>query len=217
MKKVGIITGGTVESGFVEKQLQKEMFDVLIAVDHGADFFLNSAFRPDYIVGDFDSIHPQTLRQLEARMQVTIDRHPSEKDETDTELAIMKAIDLQADCIVIYGATGSRIDHVLGNIQLLYKAMEADVPCYLVDPNNRIRMAKKGLTIRKKEQYGYYVSLIPFSACVKGLTLQGMKYDVQNYTLPCGIARCVSNEILADEASISWEEGILLIVESKKD
>jgi len=106
---------------------------------------------------------------------------------------------------------------VLGNIQLLYTALKENVPCYLVDPGNRIRMVNRPVRIQREEQYGYYLSLIPFSGCVKNLTLRGLKYNVTDYDLPSGIARCVSNEIVEKTASIEFEAGILLIIESKKD
>ena len=215
--RIGIVTGGSINESFVNGELSCQQFDKLIAVDHGADFFLKSEFAPDFIVGDFDSVKKDTIEILQNRFKVKIDKHPSEKDETDTELAISMAIGMGAKEIIIYGATGTRMDHVLGNIQLLKKSMEHKVICYIQDEFNRIQMVDHSIQIRKDEQYGYYVSLIPFTPVVTGITLKGMKYPLKDYDLHSGIARCVSNEIQEEKGEILFRDGILLIIESKKD
>ena len=106
---------------------------------------------------------------------------------------------------------------MLGNIQLLQMALKHDIPCFIKDEDNRIRMVKESFSISKKEQYGYYFSLIPFTSTVEGLTLEGMKYPLSDYTLHTGIARCVSNEIQEEEAHIRFSKGVLLVIEAKKD
>ncbi len=215
--KVAIVTGGSICKEFVEERLKSTSYDEIIAVDRGAEFFLESHFFPGYIVGDFDSIAPGILETLQQKHQTKIERHSSIKDETDTELAMRLAMSLGADYIEIYGATGTRMDHVLGNIQLLKMALDQWVHCHIIDENNRISMIRESATIRKDQQYGEYVSLIPFTSCVKGLTLRGMKYPLNRYTLTCGLARGVSNEIVDAVAEIELEEGILLVIESKDD
>ena len=215
--KVAIVTGGSICKEFVEERLKSTSYDEIIAVDRGAEFFLESHFFPGYIVGDFDSIAPGILETLQQKHQTKIERHSSIKDETDTELAMRLAMSLGADYIEIYGATGTRMDHVLGNIQLLKMALDQWVHCHIIDENNRISMIRESATIRKDQQYGEYVSLIPFTSCVKGLTLKGMKYPLNRYTLTCGLARGVSNEIVDAVAEIELEEGILLVIESKDD
>lgn len=215
--KVAIVTGGSICKEFVEERLKSTSYDEIIAVDRGAEFFLESHFFPGYIVGDFDSIAPGILETLQQKHQTKIERHSSIKDETDTELAMRLAMSLGADYIEIYGATGTRMDHVLGNIQLLKMALDQWVHCHIIDENNRISMIRESMVIRKDQQYGEYVSLIPFTSCVKGLTLRGMKYPLNRYTLTCGLARGVSNEIVDAVAEIELEEGILLVIESKDD
>ncbi len=215
--KIGIVTGGHICHDFVESELEIQCFDHIIAVDHGADFFLMSKFVPELVVGDFDSIQSDTLEQLYEKHHMTIEKHPAQKDETDTELAIGKAIAMGATQIIIYGATGSRMDHVLGNIQLLKAAMDHGVDCFLQDENNRIRMINKSISIEKEKQFGYYVSLIPFTPEVKKVTLKGMKYPLEQYDLKSGIARCVSNEIVDEYGVIEMQDGIMLVIESKRD
>ena len=215
--KVAIVTGGTICKAFVEESLENGAFDEIIAVDRGAEFFLSSRFHPGYVVGDFDSVKPGTLEELQAKKDIRVARYTTEKDETDTELALRLALSLGAERVEIYGATGSRLDHVLGNIQLLKWAMDHGIRCSIVDRNNRIMMIGESVKIRKDQQYGEYVSLIPFTPCVKGLTLKGMKYPLNDENLECGLARGVSNEIVEDVAEISLKEGALLVIQSKEE
>lgn len=139
----------------------------------------------------------------------------SGKDDTDTEYAIREAIRRGAMEIVVIGATGTRIDHVLGNISLLGIGLEEQIKISLVDEHNRIRMINQPLTIRKAEQYGKYVSLIPFSEKVSGVTLRGLKYPLTDYTMGGFNSLGISNEIVSDEATISFSSGELIVIESK--
>lgn len=84
----------------------------------------------------------------------------------------------------------------------------------MADKNNRIRMVQEGLVLRREEQYGRYVSLLPFTPQVTGLTLKGFKYPLNQYTLECYHSLGVSNEIAGDAGEISFQDGVLVVVES---
>ncbi len=210
-----VITGGQIDLLFAKKQIETGNWDFVISADSGLNFCRVAENIPDEIWGDFDSVDPDVLRYFQERCPERIHVFPVEKDETDTELALMRAIKAGADRITILGGTGTRLDHVLGNLHLLKMAMDAGVECVIVDPNNRIRMIQERMVLRKEEQFGTYVSLIPFTPEVKGLTLRGFAYEVEDFTLESGKARGVSNEICEDTAVIEMRQGILLVIESK--
>lgn len=213
-----IISGGSLNKDFALSYIRKYSFGFTVAADRGMDFFYEHKIIPDYIVGDFDSADPgvlQYFRNLHDGQRPEILQFEPEKDETDTELAIRIAIQQGCDDIHLLGAMGSRADHMLGNLHLLGAAMKQGVVCRMVDENNRIRMICQGMSLRREEQYGNYVSLFPFTPQVKGLTLTGFQYPLKEYTLECYHSLGVSNEIIAEEAEISFQEGVLLVVESK--
>lgn len=213
-----IISGGSLDIEFALSYIKKHSFGCTIAVDRGMDFFYQQGMTPDYAVGDFDSADPDVLqyfRSLDEERGPVILQFQPEKDETDTELAMRIAIERGSDVIHLLGATGSRVDHMLGNLHLLGNAMEKGVECRMVDANNRIRMVCQGIKIRREEQFGKYVSLFPFTPQVRGLTLTGFQYPLREYTLGCYHTLGVSNEITAEEAEISFREGVLVIVEAK--
>lgn len=213
--KVCIVTGGRIDPFFSEAYLEKNKFDLFIAVDHGADFFANRREKPNDVVGDMDSMKEETRNHLQQWEGCVVHKYPSEKDETDTELAIMLAIEKGAEEIMILGGTGTRLDHVMGNIQIMKRALEAGIPCYMIDECNRIRLVQGTVTLSKKEQYGDYVSLIPWMGEVTGVNLQGVKYPLKDAALSYGSALGISNEITEDTATITIGTGIAVMVESK--
>ena len=98
---------------------------------------------------------------------------------------------------------------------MLKLALDRKVSCQIVDAHNRIRMVEKFAELKKADQFGKYVSLLPFTPEVRGITLRGFAYEVEDFTLVSGIARGVSNELEAETATISCEDGILLVIESR--
>ncbi|MCD8231533.1 MAG: thiamine diphosphokinase [Clostridiales bacterium] len=210
-----IITGGQIDLPFTKRFIENGNWDLVISADSGLNFCREASVVPDVILGDFDSADTEALRYFKERYPERMEVFPAEKDETDTELALLRAVELGADAVTILGGTGTRLDHVLGNLHLLKMAMDAGVPCAIVDPHNRIRMTDCGMTLRKEEQFGDYVSLIPFTPQVEGLTLRGFAYEVEDFTLQSGKARGVSNEIRGDAAVIEMKSGILLVIEAR--
>lgn len=215
MRQAVIVTGGTVDFNFALSYLQKHKPDIVAAVDSGLEFFLKAGEKPDVILGDFDSVKQETLAFFKGQQGIDFITLVPEKDDTDTEAAIREMIKRGCRQIHILGATGSRLDHVLGNIELLGLGFSFGAEILIADTCNRIRMVKNGISIRKEEQFGDYVSLIPFTPKVSGLTLKGMKYPLFQYEYSCFSSLGISNEIVEDTAEISFTEGILLVIESR--
>lgn len=210
-----IVTGGRLNPPFVEGKIIEYKYELIIAVDHGADFFAERENKPHHVVGDMDSAALVTKEDIACWADCILHKFPAEKDETDTELAISLAIEEGADEIHIYGATGTRIDHVLGNIHIMKKALDAGVDCRMIDENNCIRLLSGTLHLKKEEQYGKYVSFLPWLGEVSGVCLRGMKYPLEDYTLPYGKALGVSNEITEDVATVIVGKGIAVMIESR--
>ena len=192
----------------------------IIAADRGLVCLDRRGVEPDLVVGDFDSAPSGFIDDYRTRHpKAEIRSYNPEKDFTDSEIAARAAVDAGCSRVVMIGATGSRLDHVLGNMQVLAYLLETGVRGEIVDPCNRITLhggARGGrLSIRKKEQWGKYVSLFAFGGDVEGLTLHGFHYNVNNFRLSSVGSRAVSNEIDADAAIISFRKGKLLVIESR--
>lgn len=213
-KSVLIVSGGRACPEAISALLGKERFSLIIAADSGLGTLDQLRLVPDYIIGDFDSVNQGLLNKYKA-LNVKIISYPPQKDETDTQIAIKLAISHKPDRIIISGATGSRVDHTLANIHLLLLPLYAGIDACIIDSNNKIYLRNNDFSIKKDEQYGRYVSLLPFADKVSGITLTGFKYPLNDATLAIGSSLGVSNEIMASCARVSIKEGILLVVESR--
>jgi thiamine pyrophosphokinase len=212
--KILIITGGCVDDAFLSDCLRQEQYSMIIAADSGLAAADRLNIELDYIVGDFDSVS-ETVLQKYRKLSTPIKTFPKEKDKTDTQIAIELALMNHAVHLDIIGATGSRLDHVLANIHLLLLPMQLKVRASLIDGNNRIYLKQESFTLKKQEQFGDYVSLLPFTEKVRGLTLRGFKYPLNQIVLTSGNSLGISNEIVEEEASVEFTEGILLVIESR--
>lgn len=220
--KVLLITGGKVNMDFAEEYTASKEYDTVVCADSG----LNTAYRlgmpVHYFMGDFDSVSPEILEayrdgKVAGSEHCEWVRYPKEKDYVDTQLVLEWILEKGAEEITLLGATGGRLDHFLANVNILMLALRQKVPAYIVDSRNRIRLIDSTLTIEREELYGKYLSLLPLTSTVTGVTLHGLKYLIEDYTLEVGIARAISNEMdeTSEKAEIQLRSGVLIVVESK--
>ena len=177
----------------------------------------DSMYLPDVAVGDFDSVDPLVLERFMQAESIRFERHRPEKNETDTELAFSIAQEAGVTDLTLMGVTGTRLDHVLSNIHLLKNAMDRGLQCQLLDRHNRIRLVCGRTVFHRNEESYPFVSLVPLTMEVTGITLTGFKYPLQDRDLTlgreCGL--CISNELAADEAVLDFTSGLLLVVEAR--
>lgn len=213
--KTYIFSGGTYQESFVKKILeQDEELFCLIAVDKGLESCLHLGLTPHYIVGDFDSVSPEMSSYLKQNQDRVWQLNPI-KDDTDTEAAVRLALEKTEGDIVIFGGTGTRLDHVLGNIAVLGLGLKKNRNICLLDEKNRIRLVQKELYIKKEEQFGTYISVLPMGEKAVGVTLEGMAYPLKNHTLEKYSSLGISNEILEDTARIFTGRGDLIVMETR--
>ncbi|MBR5509847.1 MAG: thiamine diphosphokinase [Lachnospiraceae bacterium] len=211
-----IISGGNIEKQLAFEVL-KQPFEHMIAVDGGLRFCYEQGIVPTRIVGDFDTLEADILDWYKQHTEIEIREFHPVKDSTDTQIAVELSLELQSESITILGGTGTRLDHVFGNVQTMYLALEKNVPCQMLDPHNRIQLIKGRYCIKKKEQYGDYFSLIPLTTDVTGVTIRGAKYPLEQHSfsvLGSG-SLGVSNEIVDEQAEIEIGKGIMILIESK--
>lgn len=189
----------------------------VIAVDAGLERADALGIVPDAIVGDFDTVNVDILKKYQAMSHILWDVHQPEKDETDTELAFHTALKLGSESILMLGGTGGRMDHSLSNIQLLYLCLEYKIPASLIDLQNKIYLINEMTTFYLDQLWGKYISFLPFSDHVTGLTLKGFKYPLTDKSLAKGrdAGLCISNELSGERGTLLINKGILICVESK--
>jgi thiamine pyrophosphokinase len=211
MKKViFIITGGELgDPAFLREQMTAIKPAAVICADRGARHLQAAGVVPTFIVGDMDSLDAESARRYEASGCRFI-RHPREKDETDTELALGEAFGVSPSEIWIWGAMGFRIDHTLANLSLLVQGAERGVEVKLIDEWCEVFLVTRRTVLEGKE--GQTVSLLPFSGEVTGVTLTGFEYPLEDAVLAIGHPRGTSNRLSAGRGIIEIGTGCLLAV-----
>ncbi len=214
MKRALIITGGTLNLEFAREYIRNLSYDCTIAVDNGLMYIDQLGLRPDVIVGDFDTASYDLVKKYRNMDCITILELVPEKDETDTETAVDYTIRMGYDEVIFLGAMGGRFDHTLGNLHMLYRLLQQKIQGIMVDEKNRISLSSSSLSLRKEELFGTYVSLIPFTQQVEKLTLKGFKYPLWDFLLQSGVSIGISNEVVEEKCEISFEQGILILIEA---
>lgn len=177
--------------------------DYIIAIDGGYSYLKDINIIPNIFIGDFDS----NLSKLSS--DVPIIKLKTEKDESDTEVALRYALDLCPNNIFILGATGKRLDHFLFNLNILFIALNK-ANCYIIDSKNRIFLSNSYASVSGKYKY---FSVYPFSDIVEGLTISGAKYNVDNICITGTDSYTLSNES-TDDTDIRIRKGLILVIES---
>lgn len=213
MKSIGIVANGP-EELIPDLDHYRDKIDVWIGADRGALIILAKGISPDHALGDFDSINNQEEITIKKGSK-SFTKFPVEKDQTDIEIAIDKAMELRADTIYFFGVTGGRLDHELVNIQRLYMLMGRKCSGIIIDKNNRIEMFSPGSYQIFPEKEFPNISFVPFSMHVNSLSLDGFYYPLQSYNLSWGSTRCISNKLILNNGTFSFKEGILLLVKSR--
>lgn len=209
--KTLIVSGGKINIFFLEKHLKLNKYDIIIAIDKGLESLDKLGITPKYILGDFDSINKQILRKYE---NVKKRKLNPEKDYTDTHAGINLAIELKSTEITIVGAIGTRIDHTIANVHILKEALDRNIKAKIINEKNEIELINKKIEIEKNKNFKY-ISIIPLTSNVSGITIKGMKYPLSNYTLEVGKSIGISNEQIEEKAFIQIKNGILIIIKSK--
>ena len=182
--------------------------DFLIACDRGYEYAQRCGVMPDLVVGDFDSCGEIIAEG------VPVKRLPVEKDDTDTMSAIRFACAQGFDEIELQCALGGRLDHTLANLQSLVFAEKHGLRASVISPDTVIRTLHCG-SLRLPRQPGFSLSVFAAEDLCRGVSIHGTKYELEREDLSSAFPLGVSNEWRADEAEISVEDGILLIVLSR--
>ena len=187
--------------------------DYIICADGGTRHALALGLKPNLVIGDMDSIDKEQWQKLK-NAGVPIELFPRDKDETDLELAIDRAIELKPKALLIIGALGGRLDQTFGNTALLSDARLATINIRLDDGMEEIFFCRDQEEVRGRS--GDIVSLIPWGNPVQGVQTRGLKWPLQRETLFPEKTRGISNEMTGEVASITIASGLLLVIHRRE-
>lgn len=229
MKTCVIIAGGEFQAKFASSYINQKYAgrrpELLIAADRGIRGFLELGLLPDLILGDYDSVDQKDLQHILDAGKVENMPFSPEKNYSDSHLAVEQAVKRGASEICILGAVGNRLDHVLANIGLLKACADLGIQAELVDATNRMHIIQQQYVIQRENQHGVYVSILPYSDIVTGITMTGFQYPLENADISkdeyrdlssnMGVSRGISNVIVGETAVIQIKSGDLLVIESR--
>jgi len=187
--------------------------DYVICADGGIHYALALDLIPDLIIGDLDSADEEALQKFKDQ-DVKVESFPRDKNETDLELAIQRAMERNPTQIVIVAGLGGRLDQTLANITLLTDLRLSAVQVRLDDGLEEIFLCRDQATVYGKR--GDIVSLLPWQGPVSEVQTTNLKWTLDKETLYPNKTRGISNEMTGDDASISIGSGLLFIVHRRQ-
>ncbi len=202
-----VVAGGESPGASVLARLPEAA--VVIAADSGLDHALKLGLKPTVLVGDMDSISAAGLHWA-MENGIEIQRHPTDKDSTDLELALVVAAERSDEVVVVDGAVG-RIDHALGNLLLLASPRWAGVKLSALLPGALVTIVRGQRLLRG--EVGDVVSLFAVGGPATGVSTTGLRWPLDNATLEPGSSLGTSNELQLTEATISLIDGAVLAIQ----
>ncbi|WP_342509372.1 thiamine diphosphokinase [Sporosarcina sp. FSL K6-2383] len=212
---VAVICAGGPNSEIVDMTEFLQDDTIFIGADRGALHLLQKGITPHEAVGDFDSVSLDEYNQIVAAVR-KVGRFRSEKNETDTELAVDCALTYNPEHVILTGVTGGRLDHMESALHLLYRLQmkHKEIRFSIRNTTNELSILLTGHHECLRDDRFPYVSFFPFGGDVVGLTLSGFKYETLDERLETGMTKFTSNEPTAEVCTISFHRGICLMVRS---
>ena len=214
---IGIVNGGYTDIAFAFEYLKSLDCGWWIGVDSGLRAMKKLGIIPNLAVGDFDSVDEETLAYFRSIRFIDWEEYPAEKDETDIELAVRRAVAMGPERITVLGGTGTRIDHTCGALKTMKIALDAGIDMEIVDPWQRMYLIRGEHMLRREALFGPYISFLPFGGPAAGVTLEGFRYGLEDADLDFWPTLTVSNEPAADVMHVRVRDGVLLCVEASDE
>jgi len=213
-----VAAGGETGPGFAKRILDGHPGAFIAAADAGLAALDEAGFCPDLLVGDFDTVDPSVLSQYINCERVSVRKLNPVKDASDLEFTLDMLLQKGCRNAWVIGALGGRADHAFCNILLTYYYATKGMTVVLLDEQNRIRCIPEGpFRLAKEEQWGKYISLFAAGGRINGLSLQGFRYPLEDFTMDATTSPSltVSNELISEEGMIDFEKsgnaGIILM------
>jgi thiamine pyrophosphokinase len=184
---------------------------IIIAADGGIRNCISLGIQPNIIIGDLDSIDEFKTREYrDAGVQII--QYPTHKDETDLELALQHAREIEVNLVIIIGGLGARWDMTIANMLLIAHPKYQEMNIRMLDGTQELFILRAGIRSTVQGHTGDTISLIPLAGDVNGIVTSGLEYALHNETLQFCTARGVSNIFTQDQAQIFIMQGLLLCI-----
>jgi thiamine pyrophosphokinase len=206
--RVLVITGGSVRRAMPHLGA----FDRIIAADSGVDSAIALGLEPHVVIGDLDSISAAGLQRVrESGIEVLAS--PTDKDLTDTELALHHAVETGCKEVVVLSPGGGRLDHAHGLLAALTNPHFSRVTIEAVIDTAHVTVMHGPASSNVPRRGSHLLALHAMNGPALGITTSGLRWNLSCESLHPWASRGVSNEMLTDTATITVEEGSLIVVQ----
>ena len=206
-----VVLGGNPPTRAIKQHIPAHQ--LVIAADSGLHGAIDLGLRVNVVIGDMDSVDKAVLAAVEAN-GTTIAELPRDKDSTDAELALLKAVEMGAQKIVLITKGGGRLDHELGVFAVLQNPGLRNCAIQAMWDNSILHLIHGPAAVTISGKLGSNVGLIAAGGSALGITTQGLKWALGNETLTPHSSRGISNELIDETATISLQAGSLFVVQS---
>ncbi len=203
-----IVAGGR---GRLPADLKRSPF--IVCADGGVERVRKAGWRPHAVVGDLDSVDPQTVLWLE-ELRVEVLQHPRDKDKTDTELAVDLVAERGYRKAYLVSALGGRLDHLLANLLLLSYAADRGVDLRIREGGVCVQLVRGRVALDARP--GDLVSLFSLVPRSTGITTRGLRFPLTEGTLELGSSLGVSNEVTGEEPEVEVRSGSVLAIRIRR-
>jgi thiamine pyrophosphokinase len=183
----------------------------VIAADGGLDHALAAGLRPALLVGDLDSVSPAGLAWAAA--EADVERHPADKDLTDTELALAAATASVPERVMLVAGEGDRLDHTLAAIGALGSPTLVEVPAIEAWwGDTYVRVVHGPGRARLSLPAGTTVSLLALHGACEGVSVEGTKWPLDRVRLEPMSGWGMSNVAVDDPVVVSILHGNVTVI-----
>lgn len=205
MKKCIIIANGKAPKKSIFPFLGAQGYSTIICADGGANSARRLKIMPDFIVGDLDSIHPETFDFYKDKTKI---KRIKSQDDTDVEKCLKFAIKNHFEECVLTGVIGDRLDHSFSNMGIVLRFAKL-ISLKVISERSFLTVHKGNFSL--KTISGETISIYAFDRKTK-ISSTGLKYELENSTLPFGIRESTSNEALGEKVTFSVRSGNVFII-----
>jgi thiamine pyrophosphokinase len=209
MKKCIILANGKSPKKSIITFFQKKGYSQLICADGGANSALKMKLVPDIIIGDLDSIYPETLKEFKSISKII---KLKRQNDTDVEKCLKYAIKNKFAEAFLVGATGNRLDHTFCNLGIVLKFFPS-IKISLIAENSFLK-AYSG-NIELSTHPGETTSIYAISPKTK-ITSRGLKYELKNTALPFGVRESTSNIAKKNLVKLKIVNGVVFVIRDVK-
>ena len=193
---------------FTPRDLCPGTSDFVIAADGGLRALEKLGVRPDLLIGDLDSLGDHPLPA-----NVPLEKHPVEKDDTDTGIALAQGYAMGYRRFALYGCAGGRVDHLIANFQSMCRYSKLGASVRLIAPEYDAYALSNGSILLPHRPAGTTVSIFCHGDQAEGVSIRGLYYTLDQHTLTCDHPLGVSNHHTEEQAEITVRNGTLLIIQ----